>query len=324
MNAKIRRLKIEYLFGYKNINMDLDDVTVLVGNNGTGKSTILRIIHSLLTLNESESLRLCECAELWLEDDIKIVYENFYKDDSREIVEKIFVDTINSSDISIKRMESEDILKLMTKKLDNYKKHKKENKFRIFKDITRISQSQYIKTFLNELNVEYISTVDLSANSRFNFTTMEGEGVNMLDTYIELESKKLYSDVNSIKRTVLRRVMNNHLADSGKRIRRTSSEITIECKNSGILSYKALSSGERQLLYIMLKVVNGRGKNSIILMDEPEISLHLNWQETLIDSIKEINPFSQLIIVTHSPGIVMNGYRDAFRDMSDIEMGITS
>ncbi|MCM7529995.1 AAA family ATPase [Enterobacter quasiroggenkampii] len=320
MNAKIRRLRINYLFGYKNIDMNLDDVTVLVGNNGTGKSTILRIIHSLLTLSESESLKLCEFAELWLDDDIKVIYENFYKDDSREIVEKIFVDTINSSDINMNRMESEDILKLMTKKLDNYKRHKKENKFRIYKDGLKTTQGLYIKNFLSELGVEYISTVDLSANSRFNYTTMEGEGVNMLDTYIEVESKKLHADRRPVKRTVLRRVMNNHLADSGKRMRRTASEITIECLNSGVLSYKALSSGERQLLYIMLKVVNGRDRNSIILMDEPEISLHLNWQETLIDSIREINPLSQLIIVTHSPGIVMNGYRDAFRDMKDIEM----
>ncbi|WP_342079988.1 AAA family ATPase, partial [Yersinia enterocolitica] len=99
MNTKIRRLRIEYLFGYKNIDMDLDDVTVLVGNNGTGKSTILRIINSLLTLNESESLRLCQYAELWLENGMKIIYENFYKDDSREIIESIFSDTINSSSI---------------------------------------------------------------------------------------------------------------------------------------------------------------------------------------------------------------------------------
>jgi predicted ATPase len=319
MNAKIRRVKIEYLFGYKNIDMVLDDVTVLVGDNGTGKSTILRIIHSLLTLNETDSLKLCKSAELWIDDDIKIAYENFYDDDSRVILEHIFVDTINSNEISVSKMDSDDILKLMTRKLDNYKKHRKNNKFLVHKDGERATLSQYTKNFLSDVNVEFISTVDLSANSRFNFTTMEGEGVNMLDTYIEIECRKLYTGGNPEKRTVFRRVMNSHLSNSGKRIRRTNSEITVQCNNSGVLSYKALSSGERQLLYIMLKVVNGRNRNSIILMDEPEISLHLNWQETLIDSIKEINPLSQLIIVTHSPGVVMNGYRDAFRDMKDIE-----
>jgi predicted ATPase len=109
MNAKIRRVKIEYLFGYKNIDMVLDDVTVLVGDNGTGKSTILRIIHSLLTLNETDSLKLCKSAELWIDDDIKIAYENFYDDDSRVILEHIFVDTINSNEISVSKMDSDDI-----------------------------------------------------------------------------------------------------------------------------------------------------------------------------------------------------------------------
>ncbi|HAH2694021.1 hypothetical protein A8M40_23540 [Escherichia coli] len=321
MDPQILKLRIEYLFGYKNIDMNIDEITVLVGDNGTGKSTILRIIHSLLTLNETESLRLCEYAELYLDGDVKVVYENFDKDDSRKVMEKIFVETINSTNDDIKRLDSEDILKLMTRKLDNYKKHKKENKFRVYKNGIRANQSKYIENIIDKINIEYISTVDLSANSRLNYTTMEGEGANMLDSYIEMELNKLYLNGDSVKRTVFRRIMNTYLKDSAKRIRRTSSEIIIECKRAGNLTYKALSSGERQLLYMMLKVVNSRGENTIILMDEPEISLHLNWQENLIDSIKEINPKAQLIIVTHSPGIVMNGYRDSFRDMDDIEEG---
>lgn len=323
MVPQILKLRIEYLFGYKNIDMNIDEITVLVGDNGTGKSTILRIIHSLLTLNETESLRLCEYAELYLDGNVKVVYENFDKDDSRKVMEKIFVETINSANDNIKRLDSEDILKLMTRKLDNYKKHKKENKFRVYKNGVRANQSKYIENIIDKINIEYISTVDLSANSRLNYTTMEGEGANMLDSYIEMELNKLYSNGDGVKRTVFRRIMNAYLKDSAKRIRRTSSEIIIECKRSGDLTYKALSSGERQLLYMMLKVVNSRGNNTIILMDEPEISLHLNWQENLIDSIKEINPKAQLIIVTHSPGIVMNGYRDSFRDMDDIEEGKT-
>lgn len=53
-------------------------------------------------------------------------------------------------------------------------------------------------------------------------------------------------------------------------------------------------------------------------MDEPEISLHLSWQEKLLAQIREINPNSQIIIVTHSPAIVMNGWLDCFVDIQDI------
>lgn len=53
-------------------------------------------------------------------------------------------------------------------------------------------------------------------------------------------------------------------------------------------------------------------------MDEPEVSLHLSWQEKIIDSIMHINPQMQIIAVTHSPGIIMNGHMDAYVEMKDI------
>lgn len=56
-------------------------------------------------------------------------------------------------------------------------------------------------------------------------------------------------------------------------------------------------------------------------MDEPEISLHLAWQEKLISEIRKVNDKSQLIIVTHSPAIVMNGWMDSFIDINDIFVG---
>ncbi|KTS72198.1 AAA family ATPase [Pantoea stewartii] len=319
MEFGVNSLSIRYLFGYKNVDMELDDVTVLVGINGSGKSTILRIIHSLMTLSESENLKLCEYATLTLGDSFRIVYENFHRDDSKDIVKKIFLETINSRSINLDRMESEDILRLMTTKLDNLKKHKKENKFKIYRNGLRINQDSFKRNYLERINIEFISNVDLSANSRLNFTTSSGEDANVLDNSIDKELVKIFEDKRSEKRSALRNSMNRFLKESGKRVRRSTSGMTIVCPHSGPLTYNHLSSGERQLLYIMLKAVNSMDYNSVILMDEPEISLHLSWQEMLIDVLREINPDSQLIIVTHSPGILMNGYRDAFRDMKDIE-----
>jgi hypothetical protein len=51
-----------------------------------------------------------------------------------------------------------------------------------------------------------------------------------------------------------------------------------------------------------------RKQNSVLLLDEPEISLHLSWQRKLIDTLREINPNCQLIIVTHSPSIYGDGW----------------
>ncbi|MFO6427886.1 AAA family ATPase [Escherichia coli] len=50
-NIKLKRLEITRLFGYKDICIDFKDVTVLVGKNGLGKTTILKILNSLLTID---------------------------------------------------------------------------------------------------------------------------------------------------------------------------------------------------------------------------------------------------------------------------------
>jgi predicted ATP-dependent endonuclease of OLD family len=56
----------------------------------------------------------------------------------------------------------------------------------------------------------------------------------------------------------------------------------------------------------------------ILLMDEPEISLHIGWQQRLIDIIRELNPNCQLIIATHSPSIFGEGWGDKLFFVEDL------
>lgn len=67
---------------------------------------------------------------------------------------------------------------------------------------------------------------------------------------------------------------------------------------------ESLSSGEKQLMRILLETLIA-GK-SPVLVDEPEISLHVDWQAALLEAMTYINPEAQLIIATHSPEIVGN------------------
>ena len=68
------------------------------------------------------------------------------------------------------------------------------------------------------------------------------------------------------------------------------------------LSLSALSSGEKQLLKILVATVNAGA--SVILVDEPELSMHVDWQRRLIPSMRTLNPLAQLIVATHSPEIM--------------------
>jgi predicted ATP-dependent endonuclease of OLD family len=53
-------------------------------------------------------------------------------------------------------------------------------------------------------------------------------------------------------------------------------------------------------------------------MDEPEISLHFDWQKKLIQYITELNPNVQIILATHSPAVIMEGWRDKVSDVRDL------
>ena len=70
----------------------------------------------------------------------------------------------------------------------------------------------------------------------------------------------------------------------------------------------ALSSGERQLLIMLghLSLNHNLEKSAVFIVDEPELSLHVAWQERFVDAMIEANPSVQYILATHSPAIILD------------------
>lgn len=62
-----------------------------------------------------------------------------------------------------------------------------------------------------------------------------------------------------------------------------------------------LSSGEKQLLSILINTLTAG--ESAVLIDEPELSMHPDWQMSLLGSMRRINPSAQIIVATHSPDL---------------------
>ncbi|MFW3571228.1 AAA family ATPase [Kosakonia cowanii] len=62
-----------------------------------------------------------------------------------------------------------------------------------------------------------------------------------------------------------------------------------------------LSAGEKQMLSFIC--YNAFHQNAIIFIDEPELSLHVDWQRQLYKILKKQNPTNQFIFATHSPFI---------------------
>jgi predicted ATP-binding protein involved in virulence len=71
-----------------------------------------------------------------------------------------------------------------------------------------------------------------------------------------------------------------------------------------------LSSGEQNELVLFYLLLFKTESNSLILIDEPEVSLHISWQNSFIEDLKEITKLNMLdvVIATHSPDIIANNW----------------
>jgi len=121
----------------------------------------------------------------------------------------------------------------------------------------------------------------------------------------------------SQKKTRFQDIVDDLFRETGKKMIRTENELRFTQIGEVLLPYQ-LSSGEKQILIILLTVLVEDNQPYVLFMDEPEVSLHLEWQKRLVDLCMELNPNVQIILTTHSPAIVMNGWVDSVTEVSDI------
>ena len=123
----------------------------------------------------------------------------------------------------------------------------------------------------------------------------------------------------SKNKTRFQDMVDDLFSETGKKMVRTENEIRFSQIGETLVPYQ-LSSGEKQMLAILLTVLVEDELPYILFMDEPEVSLHIEWQKRLIDLIVELNPNVQIILTTHSPAVIMNGWMDSVTEVSDITL----
>lgn len=133
----------------------------------------------------------------------------------------------------------------------------------------------------------------------------------MLDVSDERQ-QKMKGRIEQLKETI-----NKFISVSGKRIEIESNKFWI-LNDGEKLSIDSLSSGEKQLLLILLRVFLLDEKESYVLIDEPENSLDVEWQYNLVNELVKLNPHAQYFITTHSPGIFGDGWGDKVVYMDQI------
>jgi predicted ATP-binding protein involved in virulence len=254
----IKKIEIKGLFHQYDLQWDLNpDVNILVGINGTGKSTVLKAINASLS---KEYTYLQECG---IEIDIELKNEQL-KPDYR------FVSTF---DVPLA-------------------------------DKTKIGQTE---SPLDKELQKIIYTVGKEKQLSFSNYRFKATNYPEIAETVNKRIRAFFDLVNELFEET------NKIID----IDRNSNDIIFH-RNDLIISLEQLSSGEKQILLILFTVFLMEENPYILLMDEPEISLHIGWQQRLIDVIRQLNPNCQLIIATHSPSIFGKGWGDKLFFVKDL------
>jgi len=146
-------------------------------------------------------------------------------------------------------------------------------------------------------------------------------GNKMIDLLSGDEAQREQAALLSKPKRTFQNLIDRLFGYTRKTIDRKSNEIVFYQDGERLLPYK-LSSGEKQMLIILLTALVQDNRHHVLFMDEPEASLHIEWQQKLISMIKELNPNVQLILTTHSPAVIMEGWLDAVTEVSDIAASV--
>lgn len=274
--------------------------------------------HDFFYENDGEKLKLGKLFESIKNDHIKAM-ENYSKENEKfkeNVMMLPFYNDLNSTSILNKVSETINFSSIKAKKiLEIYEEVVEKNKREIVRDeVERIleARKKLLEMFpkfskmTNEISkTEYISKHE----SKFEVYDIV---LNIPNTYLiksigdsatELLNKKvkIFEKYRKIEE-----ILNLFFSSGNKKVvidKKGELKIIYRYR---IIDIEKLSSGEKQLITLFTYLILKSYENSdqIFMIDEPELSLHLNWQQKFVDALQKINGKNQYIIATHSPEII--------------------
>ncbi|MDE5850772.1 MAG: ATP-binding protein [Muribaculaceae bacterium] len=325
---KIKSVSIDGLWGRYSMKWNLNpDVNVLSGINGSGKSTILLAIAGLISGKGLRQRYLNRFKKLTLEmsdnSRVSLRIATPLEDDAD--------DRPNETRIWIVNCKYTQIISI-----------DKEGGYPISENTFPIADCEFISTFDFPISKDDIKEAIRYVNYISNTHKISELDLildNMVDRYrsyqIDLSttmSKMMASGEASsetVKQLFGRKntfldLLDDLFQGAGKRMNRDKGEIEFIFDSDGKSHpYSELSAGEKQLLLILLAVFIQGEQEAILIMDEPEISLHIDWQNRLLSDIRKLNPNCQVIVSTHSPAMILDGWHSAVVNMEDITTSLS-
>ena len=286
---KIKNLHIKEFKGLRDISINFEkndeplDLVVLAGSNGSGKT---RVLESILK---------------YFQDNLNYKQNNieagiFYEEKEKNCISNVgdFFDGLeNFSYREVNNPLHEKYIEIK-KKLDILPKIiyvPTEINFQKMNVASTTLVQEY--KFINIVNTNLIKDIPSYIATKMISAMLKNKNEKVGDV-----QKKVFDEINEIFENLSINVKVEDISQDGR-------NITLFTNSSGDeFDINELSSGEKQLFLRTLAIKMLNPENSIILIDEPELSLHPKWQQKIVDVYRKIGENNQIIIATHSPHIL--------------------
>ncbi len=350
----IESIEIEGLWDKYKIEWKLNnDVNVLVGINGIGKTTILELIRYALSdeYNNPEKVKYPP-KKLIISFDTKETLEYERNGDivvcNSKPVSILFPEFVSTFDAPLEledydQLVGETTAEQIEKQLSTQLRERIARFLIETKDISDNMSKAYINDFIGLINneifvrtdkrIEFVgyfkftdewferlnSEIAISADIRDSLQKLIGSEFFQLDEQFLsfLESKIGKRNAWRLCPHILKYV--NFLPD------KLPTHAVFRLSDGCALLPEQLSTGEKQILIILftalilkLRTIKDKNKRYVLIIDEPENSLHLKWQKHLISYIRRLNDEIQIIIATHAPAIIKKGYIEKAFEMKNL------
>lgn len=182
---------------------------------------------------------------------------------------------------------------------------------RLFSNEEKIDEEEYRqKMFIMNQKFEKLNKYDLSNMQKSEGVVFKEEHAKALKIYFDDfdEKYKVYEDL-IIKLDMYTDIINSRLKFKNIKISRNDGIKIVDSENEGkTIPLNSLSSGEKQEIVLFYELIFESGNNELLLIDEPEISLHIAWQKMFMDDLLRIVKYKGInsIVATHSPQIINN------------------
>ena len=183
---------------------------------------------------------------------------------------------------------------------------------RLFQEKSSNKQTADLKNRLTTLQEKRLKTskyglLKLDEDTFFQQEDIKESDTQVLSLYIADNEKKLSVFDSLVDRIELFTEILNERRFNFKSIEIDEDKgFVFKTKNNQLLKLTELSSGEQHEVVLLFELLFKAKENSLVLIDEPEISLHVVWQKEFLNDIKEIINLQKIdvVIATHSPQII--------------------